>query len=408
MQPMTAQQPCLPNGPSRGRSHAAKMKCFVALIATCVALDANVGSVAEEPTSGPVFNLDAYLEEPIAQGQTPGLWAAIIDGTGVRAIGAAGVRRQGASRAVTADDLLHIGSNTKAMTATMLAMLVEDGTFANGWETTILEVFPELREDIHEKYHPVTLSQLVRMEGGMVHMPNDQWAYARTPNIVKRRYKIIQESLGSAPRELVGWYAYSNLSYVVAGAMAERVTGESWETLMEERLFAPLGITTAGFGPPGSHRGMDQPWGHQRSDRGGWKSNKFDNDPMLGPAGTIHISIGDWARFVALWFREREPEILGRAALDELTNPGSSAGDYAAGWFAWYRGWARGRALFHDGSNLSWRSSLWIAPERGLAYLSVANATEDIYGGDDTFWMLDSIIGRLIQDTPAILAEGYD
>ena len=403
----------------RGRGHvtfgrgvrALMLTAFMAFtVSSCNTTSTGAGTVgyssglAEELKDGSVADLASYLEKPVAQGASPGLWAAIIDGNGVRAVGAAGVRRQGVSRSVTVDDLLHIGSNTKAMTATMLATLVEDGTFARGWETTIIDVFPEFREDIHEKYHAVTLSQLVRMEGGMDHMPRDQWAYSRTLDIIDRRYRIIRDSLEDPFRVSVGSYAYSNLSYVVAAAMAERLTGKSWETLMHERLFEPLGITTAGFGPPGgSSKGMDQPWGHDRNDRGNWTSSKLDNDPMLGPAGTIHILIADWAKFIALWFPERVPEILDRTALEELARPDSSARDYAAGWFVFDRSSAGGRVMQHDGSNLSWRSNLWIVPERGLAYLAVANAA-DFHEGDDTFWTVTSIIYRLVEDGPALVS----
>ena len=62
---------------------------------------------------------------------------------------------------------MHIGSNTKAMTSTMLAILVRDGVFAGGWNTTIAGVFPELLDHIHPDHHRVTLWQLVTMTAGI-------------------------------------------------------------------------------------------------------------------------------------------------------------------------------------------------------------------------------------------------
>lgn len=78
-----------------------------------------------------------FLAEPIRSGASPGLIAAIVDRKGVRAISAAGVRKAGHSQPLLVTDAIHIGSNTKAMTSVMLATLVRDGTFANGWNTTI-------------------------------------------------------------------------------------------------------------------------------------------------------------------------------------------------------------------------------------------------------------------------------
>src|SRR4030095_8642317 len=57
-------------------------------------------------------------------------------------------------------------------------------------------------------------------------------------------------------------YWYSNVGYILAGAVLEHLTGRAWEDLMRERLFQPLGISTGGFGPPGTAGQTDQPWGH--------------------------------------------------------------------------------------------------------------------------------------------------
>ena len=350
---------------------------------------------SDAPTVAPI-DLADYLTGPIERGESPGLIAAVIDEHGVRAIGAAGLRRQGSRSPITVNDLVHLGSNTKAMTATMLATLVADGTFPKGWETTIGDVFPKLAKNIHSNYRSVTLSQMVRMESGMPFMPKNQWAYANQKDIKKRRYAIVRDSLKEAPAGPKGKFLYSNLSYVVAALLAEGRTRKNWETLMEERLFAPLGMTRAGFGPPGTPRKVDQPWGH-KLEGGSWKPNREDNDPSLGPAATVHLSIEDWAKFIVLWFRNREPEILDRGVIDELARRKSSSSEYAAGWFVYQRPWAGGIALNHDGTNTSWRTILWIAPNRSIAYLAAANAA-DYYDGDDTWYTLDSVITSVATD----------
>ena len=341
------------------------------------------------------IDLSQFLLPATEQGIALGMIAAIIDEDGVKAIGAAGLRRRGSPEMITVDDLVHIGSDTKAMTSTMLATLVEDGTFVNGWDTTIADVFPELVGTIHSDYQSVKLSQLVRMRGGIAQNAADWRAHSNNPDIVERRYDILRDNLATSPAGTVGDHLYSNLSYMVAGAMAERLTGKSWETLMQERLFAPLGITNAGFGPPGTPGEVDQPWGHRPDGSGGWTPNQYDNDPALGPAGTVHISIEDWAKFISLWFTNREPAILSRSILNDLSTP--EAGNYAAGWVVFQRDWADGTALNHDGTNTDWYATLWIAPERGLAYVAVANSA-DFYEDRGVYRSLDSIIFSLITD----------
>ena len=92
------------------------------------------------------------LAKLVGQDRAPALFAAVIERESVAYAEAVRVRRRGFSSKVTTDDLLRINSNTKAMTAMMLATLVQDGTFPQGWKTTILDVFPELAQDIHENY----------------------------------------------------------------------------------------------------------------------------------------------------------------------------------------------------------------------------------------------------------------
>ena len=272
-----------------------------------------------------------YLTGSVAAGRSPGLIAAIIDGEGVKALAAAGVRRQGSPEELTGNDLVHIGSNTKAMTSTMLATLVADGTFVNGWQTTIAQVFPELVTEIHSGYHSVTLWQLTSHTGGLLRDARLWWAHPEL-EIRERRYAILRENLARPPAGPVGTFRYSNLGYMVAGAMAEKLTGKSWETLMQERLFAPLGMSSAGFGAPGTPNEVDQPWGHRRAAGGAWVPAQFDNAAALGPAGTVHVSIADWAKFIRLWFPDLVPSILDRETLTTLRTP--RAGEsYAGGWY---------------------------------------------------------------------------
>ncbi len=242
------------------------------------------------------IDVSQFLTPAVNQSGAPGMIAAIVDGDGVRAIGADGVCRQGSPEDITGDDLVHLGSVTKAMTSTMLATLVEDGTFANGWNTTVAETFPELAGSIHQDYDAVTVGQPLRMRGDLPRNPADWSAYSNDPDIVARRCNILRDNLANASAGAVGGFEYFNLSHVLADAMAGRLTGRSRETLTQERLFAPLGITTGGFGPPGTPGEVDQPWGHTADRNDHFVPSQDDLNTALGPAGTVHISIEDWAK----------------------------------------------------------------------------------------------------------------
>ena len=337
-----------------------------------------------------------YLTGPVAEGKSPGLIAAIIDEEGIRAIASAGVRKQGSPEELTIDDIVKMGSLTKAMTSTMLATLVADGTFVNGWQTTIAQVFPELRDEIHPDYRPVTLWQLARHEGGVPDDVHAWWTSHPTLPIIERRYRILRENLADPPGSPIGEYSYSNAGYMVAAAMVEKLTGQSWETLMEERLFAPLGMSSAGFGAPNTPHEVDQPWSHRRDSAGVWIPAQLGYGGSLAPAGDVYTSLEDYAKFVKLQFPNTSPAILDREKLDALLIP-STSGSYAAGWRI-----APGAELWlgHGGGGGACCGSLtlvWALPNRGRAYIVATNSSDD---DDETSELLNSILESLIDHSP--------
>ena len=169
--------------------------------------------------------------------------------------------------------------------------------------------------------------------------------------------------------------------------MAEKRTGSSWETLMKERLFEPLAMKSAGFGSPGQFGAVDQPWGHLKWGSK-WQPLQGDNAEALGPAGRVHCTIRDWAKFVALQLPANKNRFLSRMNLDKLIEP---IGDYAGGWNVVKRSWAKGIALNHGGSNTMWFANLWVAPELNRAYVTVTNSYDK-----NSFTISDNVVGAVI------------
>ena len=157
--------------------------------------------------------------------------------------------------------------------------------------------------------------------------------------------------------------------------VAERAAGAPWEDLIKRRVFEPLGMASAGFGPPGTRGRVDQPWGHL-AEGDTVRAIQDDNPQVMGPAGTVHCTLRDWARFASYHLkgvlggvRLLKPETLKAlhaARPREEYTPG--------GWLALERSWAGGKALAHTGSNTYWYSSVWLAPEREFGVLVVVNA----------------------------------
>ena len=314
-----------------------------------------------------VAPLDAILQKY----HLPALGGAIVDSTGVKLIGVAGVRKKGEAAAVTLDDVWRLGSTTKALTATMIAALVEQGKLS--WDSTVASVFPEL--GLSGQAGGITLLQLLSHRSGL---PTDaDWnALSKTGTVAEQRKTAVAElktvKLRSSPGSA---FNYSNLGYVVAGAMAAQVTGKTYEELMRSLLFDPLQMKSAGFseGPaPGS---VDAPWGH---DFDGAPSPHFDWPVIAAAGSTAYCSLEDWGRFISDHLRgaEGRPALLRSESYARL-HSAPFGGTYALGWVVADPSWAGGDVLWHSGSNGFNMALVSMAPGRDIAVLVVCNAANE-------------------------------
>ena len=315
-------------------------------------------------------DIHELVNETVSREHIPGMIAAIVDSAGILQIVSAGVRKMGSSEVITHVDHFHLGSCGKAMTSVLMAMLIAENKLQ--WETTFIEVFPELKDTIHPDYEHITLHQLLTHRAG-IEDPSGQLAEHDIPDIKERRYFYMKEILKKPSQISAGDFQYSNIGYGIAGIMAERVTGKSWEELMEESIFEPVEMNSAGFGPPGTTGLVDQPWGHRKVDKV-WQPGQTDNPEEIGPAGTVHSSTEDWVRFLTLFLKRDDTVILERQQIEKLIEP---VGDYACGWLVEQRDWTNGNALFHNGSNGMWYVSVWIAPEINRAFIVGTNSFDD-------------------------------
>jgi len=325
--------------------------------------------------------LPKLLEEIRARHRLPALGAALLRRGAAPAIAAVGVRKHGDPTPVTAGDRFHIGSCTKAMTALLLATLVEEKKLR--WEQTLPELFPAHRDAIPADLRSATLAQLLCHRAGITgdtaprgktlldihHLPGDRLAQRRAyADLILRQRSVAKPGTR---------FLYSNAGYTLAGHAAEVVLGRSWEVLMQERVFRPLGITSAGFGAAGRPGAVEQPWPHA------WKGGApapeapgpyGDNPPVIGPAGTAHLSLGDWARFAAAHLNgEAGKAPILTVETWKTLHADPTGGDYGFGWILTDRAWAGGRAWTHAGSNTLNYAVAWLAPARGWAVLVATN-----------------------------------
>jgi CubicO group peptidase (beta-lactamase class C family) len=359
-------------------------------LAICVLIFCAAGACGSEGLLGPPpatqppqggrvgdGTLDKQLELIRGNHRLPALAVATFGPDAILEDGFAGVRALGYPEPIASDDQWHVGSLTKSMTATVAAMLVEEGTI--GWDTVLPESFPDL--SMQPQYLTVRLRDLLTNSSGMTSDATSapSWASlsASTLSLPQQRRELAREFLNIRPVSAVGTYNYSNAGYIVAGAMLEAATGRAWEDLIAERLFQPLGMTSAGFGPPRGVTPLAQPWGHAIVDDGFGPTPpgpNADNPPAMGPAGTVHASLADLVAYyqVHLAGAMGRYRLLSAESFAVLHTPASGT-DYACGWGAVERTWAGGTALSHAGSNNFWFADVWLAPAKGFGVLVVTN-----------------------------------
>ena len=340
-------------------------------------------------------SLDTMLNPYLSRYDLPALAAAVVRNGKIISAGAVGTRRTGVKIPVTINDRFHLGSDTKAMTALLAAMLVEEGKLR--WDTTVSEAFPELKESMDERLRRVTLVQLLSHTGG-VPTDNEEMvkvygeAIIQDGNLDEMRYWLVREwSKRPFAFEPGTSFAYANMGYVIAGSMIERAGKKTWDEMITERIFTPLKLRTAGLGPQASLGRIDAPLGHSVTDgktKAMLAGPNGDVPALIGPAGIAHMSILDFARWAGWNAGEgkRGPALVKPGTMRKLHTPvismpekkdaapgTPSGGKYALGWGELTVNWAPGPMLFHGGSNNMNLAHIWVDTKRDFAMVITTN-----------------------------------
>lgn len=333
------------------------------------------------------------LEAIRTKHNVPSLAAALmIEGKEV-AHAAVGVREFGKNDRVSLDDRYHFGSITKSLTGTLIGILVDQGKLR--WDTTIGEIWKG--DSVKPAYRTVTITQLLSHRSGIsseTYFKDGADYFTDKRPIQEQRLEYALRALAEDPVNPPGTkLLYSNRGIIVAAAIAEKVMGESWESMVERLIFKPLNMETAGFGPVGSKEAPGG-LGHVVADGKpvavplGISS---DNAPVTHPAGGLHATVDDLLKYAAVHAGVKQ-SILGQKSLDFLHEP--KGDDYACGWLVLHRGWVSGPLLYHNGSNTMNYADLWIAPSRKFALIIACNE-----GGDEAVKAVQEAGDAIVRET---------
>jgi len=342
-------------------------------------------------------SLDSLLLPLQKKSGLPALVAAVVHGTNIVAAGAVGVRKVGDNAKVTLEDKFHIGSCTKSMTALLATILAEEGKLK--LNLRVGDVFPQW--NLPPEKSGITLEMLLRNRSGIGNTPPPElWSKAfqaiGKPEEQRESFLqgIMKEPLAAKPNEK---FIYSNFGFALAGAMIETKIGVPWERLMREYIFRPMGMKRAGFGAPGRGDTVKEPSGHQKRDDHYEAMPAGDNPAAIGPAGAVHCSILDLARYAGCQLQVARGEVPELKPFAEFLYTPPEGSGYAGGWLVVERGWAGGKAITHAGSNTLFYTLIWIAPEKNFAFVVSTNASDPTGGTTSVAGNCDEVIVELIK-----------
>lgn len=355
-------------------------------------------------TPDSVTNLEEKLRKDLDRLRNkyslPALWAGKFYADGRQIVAVSGVRKWGTDTPAMVDDVIHIGSCTKAMTAVLVAQCCSQGTLK--FESTLNDIFPDVDGLSDSSWAQVTVVDLLQHHSGAP--ANADWASLdgeHCDDAVAARRAMLKWLIQQRRPRKPG-FVYSNVGYALLGHIVETIDRAAWESLMEQRIFAPLDIKSAGFGPvcelknsdvePAQDEAPRHAWGHTSKSGladfvGGllgqprapeYEPQKIDNLPPLGPAGRVHLTLLDWSKFVLLFASEQGPQKMGVSSeIWSRLLEARKGGDYAGGWVLLERDWAGGRTLFHNGSNTTWYCVAFVAPGKNYCLLAATTTYSD-------------------------------
>lgn len=336
--------------------------------------------------------LQAETDRLQTSANLPGLALVAVENGVVTAV-ASGRRSVAEPALLSPDDPIQMGSQTKAATGMLMARLVEQHKLR--WDSTLAELLPALKADMHPALHTVTVAQLLRHRSGIrVDLTEDDAAQLRpfaTGELVRDRITTARHVLREAPAFAPDTgYLYSNLGYMLLGVIAEQAGGASYEQLMAREVFGPLQLA-AGLGFPEDGGGAYAA-GHVL--RGGaWQPARIVGEERYGmdllmPAGGMMLSSREYGRFL----RAHLDGLRGRStylASDTFRLMHTPVGDYGFGW-AVARHPALGRISNHAGSWGTYTVISVVAPDANRAVAVLCNCYDA-----KTIEQLDTLVGRI-------------
>ena len=324
------------------------------------------------------------MSQALKDFNTPGAAIAIVAEDRVLYAEGSGWRDVEARKPMTPDTLFAIGSTTKAMTVTVLGMLVDEGKLS--WDEPLRNYLPKFRLSDPTITERITPRDLVTHRSGL---PRHDWLWYN--NNQGTRAELVQRLAHlELSADLRQRYQYNNLMFMTAGYLAGQLTGQSWEEVMRKRLFQPLGMTRSNFSVSESQRSDDFAYPYRENDEHEIERIPFRVIDLVGPAGPVNSSVNEmsrWLLFNLRGGRVGDQQLINTVTLSDSQSPHMTTGEtlqrpeisqatYGMGWrIDTYRGHRR---IGHGGRIDGFITSVMLFPDDNLGLVAFNNGESGI------------------------------
>jgi CubicO group peptidase (beta-lactamase class C family) len=271
------------------------MKALLFSLALFTTLNAQAQKKQPSVADTRLQGLDDELQKVLTDWKAAGFALAVIEKDKIVYAKGFGVKDIKTKEPVTENTLFAIGSCTKAFTATLVGMLAAEGKLS--YDEPVRKYLPSMEFYNNDLNNLVTLRDMMSHKTGLPRH-DLSWYLNQSENrdSLIQRIKYMEPTY--RPKEK---YQYNNFMFLAQGVVVEKMTGQSWEQNMRDKLFKPLGMTRS-----------NMPYAAVKNDTNLASPHEYENDSTLkkvphyniagmGPAGAVYSSVNEMAHWVQAW-----------------------------------------------------------------------------------------------------------
>ena len=367
-------------------------------LAAGLALSAVAAAQTQATLEQRLERLGVTLESAREQAHIPGMSIAIVKDDAVIWARGFGLADVAGGKAADAQTVYGVGSTTKAFTATLVGMLADERKL--GWDDPVTKFLPYFDLQVQ--------SDLPDAACSLRDLLSHRHGFSRMGILViggqASREEVLRTAAGAEPwGEFRKDYHYCNVTYMAAGQAAGVAAGSSWEKLMDERLFGPLGMESSALSFAGAQAHARLALGYRFDGSGvGLELAPMINLDVIAPAGAVSSTVLDMAQWLRLQLGEGEIDgkrLISRESILESWSPQISMNASTSYGLGWMLGEYEGRKLVEHGGNVDgFSAQVGMLPEEGLGYVLLMNLSAAPLQRPSLKIVFDAMLGEWPQE----------